>query len=279
MKKLLSFTLTLVMLFTLAAVARADVIWEPENNFYERHRDECTYAARQYYANGPDGFVTLYDAPGSSSYSAQYENGAVLNSQFQYQDWLYLYVWNNGREDGGWVPLSELYLIYDYISFEEEYGSLFQPYNDEFADYDGPVEGIGLYEYPYSSFKSTLHTGQEQLLDCLRGTADTHSYISQVYYDEESGDIWGYVGYMQGYRNFWVCLNNPTGEGIDCEDERPVVESLIAANEITAPHTPIPPAASPVSWLAWVLVAAVVAVTAALLFYFYGRKGRRQEHS
>lgn len=277
MKKLLSFTLTIITLFTLAAVAYADIIWEPENDFYERHRDECTYTARRYYANGPGGFVTLYDAPGSSSYSAQYENGAALSSQFRYQDWLFVYIWNNGREDGGWVPLSELYLIYDYISFEEEYGGRFQPYNGEFADYDGPVEGIKLYEYPYGGSNNTLRVGQEQLLDCLRGTPDTRSYISYVYYDGENGDVWGFVGYMQGYRDFWIRLNDPTGEA-GHEAGEPTLEDLISDGEITAPRRPVPPATSPISWLAWILVAAVVAVTAVVLLHFYGRRGRKRGH-
>lgn len=271
MKKLLTLGLTLIALLTLLPAARADVIWEPDNRFYERHSDECEYIDRRYYANGPDGFVTLYDAPDGSAYSAQYENGVVLNGQFQYRDWMCVYRWEDGGEVSGWVPLSQLYLIYDSVSFEEEYGSRFEPYNGEFAGYDGPAEGIRLYEYPgYGWPKYTLSADQQDWLDCLRGTAGNPSYISQVYRDDSRDEVWGYVGYLYGMRDLWVCLNNPTRDGVmNCSDEESVVRDLIASGGIVSPQTPVPPSGAA---LPYILVVGVVAVTAALLFVFYGKK-------
>ena len=108
MKKLLTLSLTLLSLFSLCLPARADVLWEPENTFYERHRNECTYIGRQYYANGPDGFITLCEAPDASSYSAQYENGVTLLGQFQYRSWICVCRWEDGKEVSGWVPLSQI---------------------------------------------------------------------------------------------------------------------------------------------------------------------------
>ena len=71
MKRLWTCLLTLVTLLALTPAARADVLWEPDNNFYWKHSDECTYVGRSYYANGPEGFVTLYDAPGGSIVEGQ----------------------------------------------------------------------------------------------------------------------------------------------------------------------------------------------------------------
>ena len=62
MKHLFSSFLTLVMLLALSAPAYADVMWEPNSNyFYDTHQDQCEYENRGYYANGREGFITLWD--------------------------------------------------------------------------------------------------------------------------------------------------------------------------------------------------------------------------
>lgn len=272
MKKLLTLSLTLIILLSFTAVANADLIWEPNNSFYQKHSGECTFVNRQYYANGPDGFVTLYTAPGAASYTAQYENGEKLWGEFQYGDWLCITNWEDNKEISGWVPLSELYLVYDYLSFEEEYSKYFQPYNNEFVDYDGPAEGIELYEYPDCSWpKYTLKADQQEWLDAMRGTAGSPSYFSHIYHGS-NGDIWGFIGYLYAYRNFWVRLNNPTGTNLmNCFPEESVVENLIASGELTAPRPPVPPSTA---YLPYILVGVVVTVTVLLLYIFYirGRK-------
>ncbi|MBP3319112.1 MAG: cell wall anchor protein, partial [Ruminiclostridium sp.] len=62
MKKLLALALSLCLLTALSAPAHADVIWEPyDDDFWEEHKGEMVYHNRGYLANGPDGFVTLYE--------------------------------------------------------------------------------------------------------------------------------------------------------------------------------------------------------------------------
>ena len=86
MKRFLNCALAVVMLLALTAPAYADIMWEPRSNhFYESHRQECEYNTRSYYANGSEGFVTLYDAPGGSLVEAQYENGELLWVGYTYQ--------------------------------------------------------------------------------------------------------------------------------------------------------------------------------------------------
>ena len=41
MKKLWMLCLALLTAVLLTAPAYADVLWEPENRFYEKHQDEC----------------------------------------------------------------------------------------------------------------------------------------------------------------------------------------------------------------------------------------------
>ena len=49
----------------------------------------------------------------------------------------------------------------------------------------------------------------------------------------------------------------------------PLVDALIESGELTAPQKPVLPAAD---YTPYILVAATVAVTGGLLFFFYGRK-------
>ena len=264
MKRFLTFILTLTALFALAAPAFADVMWEPDNNsFYDRHRNQCEYEGRSYYANGSDGFVTAWDAPGGSLVRRQFENGEKLHVYFIYQnEWALTAYWENQKETSGWVPMPDLELVYDYISFEEEYADRITPYNDEFADYDGDAEVVNFYEYPGAAGinQSWDTAGEWHVLDNLTGTADSPSYISSIFVDE-NGLTWGYVNYMYGHLNSWFCLDEPDGRDF------PVRE--VSAPELTPAQTPTLPAQS---YIPYILVAAVVVVTGGVLVYFYGKK-------
>lgn len=264
MRRFFSGLLTLVMLLALSAPAYADIMWEPgSDRFYESHRDQCEYNTRSYYANGPDGFVTLWDAPNGSMVKAQYENGEILWVGYTYQGkWALVSQWEDGEDITGWVPLAQLSLVYDHISFEEEYGDQIRPYNGEFADYAGDAEAVNFYKYPGApEITQTWETdGDWHVLDNLTGTAENDSYIFKVFTDED-GRTWGYVGYMYGRLNAWFCLDEPDGTDF------PVRE--VSVQELTPPQTPVLPAGG---YVPYVLVAAVVAATGGLLFFFYGKR-------
>lgn len=283
MKRFFTCLLAVLTLLSLTPAAYADVLWEPDNNFYEKHSDECVYVGRSYYANGPKGFVTLWDAPDGSTVAAQYENGVTLHVTWQYQDWGCVESWKDGWEGsgsipaGGWVPMSELYLVYDYISFEEEYGQYFTDYNGEFAEYDGQTwDGVQVYDYPIQAYEYPfdcrgIYESIEQtpeVLDALRGTPDTPSCISKVF-REENGTVWGFVSYLYGHRNFWFDLTNPTRDGWMLCMTQGTAEDLIDSGELTAPQTPVMPSASRTPYF---LVGGAVVVTLGLLGWFYGRK-------
>lgn len=255
--------LTLLLLLTWTTPAFADVMWEPiDNPFYENHRDQCEYENRAYYANGKDGFITLWDAPKGSMVRAQYENGEVLFVGYTYQNWSMVSRWEKQKEISGWVSTADLTLVYDYLCFAEEYADRITPYNGEFADYDGDIETINFYEYPgarlvNSSPKAVL------LLKYLTGSADGVSYISSIFVDED-GRTWGFVNYLHGRLNSWFCLDEPDGTDF------PVRETGLP--ELTPARTPVLPAAG---YTPYVLVFAVAAATLALLAVFYGKKRKK----
>ena len=121
MRRLLTGCWALALLLSLAAPARADVLWEPNNSFYERHADECQYLGRSFYANGAEGYITLWDAPGGYLVKGQFSNGFILWVYYQFEDWVYAVVWGDEGEISGWAPLADFALKYDDISFAEEY--------------------------------------------------------------------------------------------------------------------------------------------------------------
>ena len=47
-RRMLSLVTVLVLALALALPAAADVIWTPDNTFYESHYKECTYVGRGY---------------------------------------------------------------------------------------------------------------------------------------------------------------------------------------------------------------------------------------
>lgn len=267
MKRVLTCLLTLTMLLALAAPARADVIWEPNNTFYKTHQNQCrNVPGRAYYANGEEGFVTLWTAPGGSTVAWQLENGEKLYIQWLYEDWGYA----EKGEDGGWVSMEDLLLVYDHISFAEEYGGQFRDYDGEFANYDGDAAGIAFYEYPGASEVVSYWDLSEwrEILDNLTGTADQDSYIQSVFVDE-NGLTWGFVGYMYGRQNAWFCLDDPEGDGEAVGEESVFPIRQVDEPELVPPQPPVRPA---VSYVPYLLVGAVVAVTAILLAVFFRKR-------
>lgn len=262
MKKFVTLWLSLVLLLSLIAPARADVLWEPDNRFYETHRDQCTLEERSYYANGEDGFVTLWNAPNGSRVEGQFENSTVLRVYWRYKDWGCVSIRVGEEWVEGWVPMADLVLIYDYISFAEGYADQITPYNGEFADYGGDADLANFFAYPGAGEVQRIYEYAQwtDLWNNLTGSADGESYIQSIFVDED-GRTWGYVGYMYGHLNAWFCLDEP--DGVDFPEREMDAPALIPA------RTPVLPT---VSYVPYVLVGAVVLVTAGLLLVFFRKK-------
>ena len=201
MRRFYGILLAVLTAVLLTVPATADVLWEPEDAFYQAHTEDCTLLQRSFYTNGAAGYVNFYASPESSSVTGQMENGEKLYVYWQYEDWGYV-------EEEGWVVLSDLQLIYDYLSFEEEYGDQFLPYDVETC---GPLldewTGDTLALWPYPGAAEVSYVWQ----DAGDAMADLKEYgFSSIFVDEE-GLTWGFCGYLYGNRNFWVCLDAPAG--------------------------------------------------------------------
>ena len=199
MKRLFGGLFAALLAMSLAVPAAADVLWEPEDAFYQSHAEACELLQRNFYTNGPEGYVNFYHSPESSSVTGQMENGAKLYVYWRYEDWGYV-------EEEGWVALSDLQLIYDYLSFQEEYGDQFLPYDvDTYAALLENWEGDTLALWPYPGAEQATYVWQDAA-DAMEALKEYG--FSSIFVDEE-GYTWGFCAYLYGNRNFWVCLDDP----------------------------------------------------------------------
>lgn len=188
-----------MLLFLLLGSVRigADVIWEPEDPFFSAHSEECVYVDRFYTANGPDQVVMVYKNPESAAIVNRLENGTEVHISHTYTD-------KNGiawgfADNEGWLPMDYMELVYDSISFAESYA-------DEIEEKKGRLdsqytnEQIALWEYP----------GSEAVdLVCPGDFENNLPEYSAVFVDEQNR-TWGNTAYYYGYRDKWICLEQPT---------------------------------------------------------------------
>jgi len=203
MKRLFSLLAMFLLMLGLGMGAMADVIYEPEDSFFESHRDECHYENRVYIASGEDGAL-IYKNPKSQKPKERLEAGSEV--------WVG-YIWDEEGgwallEDQGWVPMSSLTVKYDGISFSQDHGSEFEyPEGGELLDLRG-YGSMQLWRYPEDAapFAVIRWTGDDAWLS----EAPDNMYFHTIYADPQ-GRRWGEMGYLYGYRDFWVCLTDPEG--------------------------------------------------------------------
>ena len=229
MKRTFSVLLALCLCFLLAMSAFADVIYEPEDDFYEKHRDECYYENRVYIAAGESGYATVKKDPKSKKTETELPNGTEIYISF---------VWDQDggwglKDSHGWISMSELTVKYDSISFEEEHGSEFV-YLDEWEFIDlTDSECLQLWRYP----------GDTEPFTTLSWTGD-NAWFSEppedlsfnTVYEDPEGRRWGHIHYYYGYRNCWVCLTDPDAAWFgSAEEPQPTEQPQTAPAPAPAP--------------------------------------------
>lgn len=206
MKRLFSCVLAFSLMLALTLPVFADVIWEPRDSFYSRHRDECSYEDRRYELAGVDGTVNLWSAP-NGLVTKTLQNGLVLRVQFRWTgdslEWGYVY---GSAEDGtsleGWAPMDDMSLVYDSRQFTQDHKL-------EIKDGD-PADvsftAARLYSYPRGPLTGSV-------LNERRDYMPFSDIFSTVYTDDE-GLRWGYVGYYMGRCDAWVCIDDPESQDL-----------------------------------------------------------------
>lgn len=248
-RKICTLFLAALALLSLAVPASADIIIEPDDPFFEKHRGECDYVGRQYELAGYDGKVTVFTAPGGMN-KFTLDNGLQGTIRFTWEGkgtvWGYLEYWDDHWVEG-WVPMDDVSLVYDSKQFMEEHaGEIITETQPVPVDFHEAV----LYRYPNGPAGNTLTDDPDY--------QRFGEIFTQVYTDG-SGLRWGYVGYYMGIRGFWICLDDPMNRELDTEimPVAPSAAQLRGSATVTA--------GPPALLIAGVLVAAVAAVTAFLL--------------
>lgn len=200
MKKRYGIVAGLVCCMLCVLPATADVIWEPEDSFYERHREECTHVGRQYTAQGPDGVVYVYKSPESAEVVAEWENGYQVWIAFTYEDsdGIVWGIYENYGGKCGWMPMEYMEVVYDSISFVEEYAGEIVSQEGQLEDYEG--EEFFFWNYPGARESIPVTNPVEP---------GEYRPVYRSVYTDENGRRWGHVGYFYGYRNVWFCIDAP----------------------------------------------------------------------
>lgn len=269
MKKSLCRVLSALFLCLLAVPAvYADSIVLPDGDpFFARYGDDCEYLQRTYTANGPDGYVSLYKSPLSTQVRENIANGETLYCSSLYTDasgvqWggVWRSTWNENDPLRGWVRLSDCVVVPDYLSFAEAHESEFFPYDGGYDQILREAGRVVLWEYPGSGVVV------QDDMDTTWVSDGPGNYISQCYEDSD-GRVWGYISYLYGYRNVWLCLSDLANAELPADPDvlPPQPELIPPADEIPAPRPNIP-------LLTVGLIAALAVLTAIFIWFFFGRQ-------
>ncbi len=262
-KRILCILLALVCL---CSTALADVIYEPENAFYEHHRDECEYVSRNYIV--PESGAEVCVKPGGKPLGS-YAAGESVYVDYLYTDpntgerWgLCQFYGGKGWEDG-WVCLTGLQVVYDYRDFAADHGEAFyEPAEDEVPAIELSETVTVLWPYPGAAKPDTEITPEQ---------ADGLPLQFWTLFDDEAGRTWGYLGYWRGWRNKWVCLSDPSAAELPPR-ETPVV--TVAPSEVqredakTLFREVLP----------WLGVALAISVSGSALFIILLKRKYRKAH-
>lgn len=202
MKKSVWILVAVVCWVLSAMPVKADVIWEPDDNFYNEHREDCQYVNRNFTANGPDGEVIVYKSPENPKVVDTWENGfkAYISHVYTDEDGNEWGIYENYETDVmGWVPMAYMKVVYDGISFLEEYGDSFVETYESFSE---ELAGQTVYCFDYPGAKNGFEMRMPDVTEEMPMYART--------FTDEQGMVWGYIGYFRGVRDCWVCLSNPT---------------------------------------------------------------------
>ena len=236
MNQLFALLLALALLCALTVPALADAAYLPENQFLERHRDECSYESRSYWTNGASGYVLAHKTPDSAE-AAPLPNGGVYYVSYVYKDrWGFVEFDRDtlqSRVSGsasGWVDMEEMTPDYDNRAFMADHaGELVSEIVD--LEWSEP-DNIFTYKYPGSGVV---------LEELERGWFGGEPIVFNILFTDPAGRRWGYCHYLYAHRDFWVCLDDPYNGALPPDENCVAIVTKPAPTETPAPaETPTP---------------------------------------
>jgi len=247
MKKIFIALIAVCLLLAPTFYAYADVLIEPENEFYSLHRSQIVYLGRNFTPSGAEGSVPIKSEPGARGELARLQNGEKVYLQYSC-----LYegeFWGFSTEHSGWLPIGQMLVLYDYVAFLEEYAEEFDLY---LGNYEEIKEAGAVIAWPWPGADAPLWTITD---------IDAENFRVIYAYTDSEGREWGFVRYSYSSSNYWVCLSDPINRDI------PVLNPAVPPSpwESETAHINIEKTAGPPLALIIGLVAAVAIGTAILI--------------
>jgi hypothetical protein len=200
----------IIFFFLLAAplAAFADALVDPDNNdFYRTNKDQIVYLGRSFSANGEKGNVAIKKEPGSSRTLTTIQNGDCI-----YLEYSCLYdgnFWGFTVSLPGWVEIDQMLVLYDFVAFDEEHAGEFYAYEGSYDEIEKTKSAV---VWPWPGSGAPRWTATDINLD--------HFTVSHAWRDPD-GREWGFVQYMTGDKNIWICLDEPMNQDIPAFNPEP----------------------------------------------------------
>jgi len=207
MRKCVFALIAVCLLLKPAFTVYADLIYEPDNGFYQQHRRQIVYLGRSFMASGTGGSLSVKKDPGFRNDIAKLQNGEVTYVQYSC-----LYdgeFWGFTSEFSGWIKLDQMLVMYDYVAFEEDHRDELYPYDGDFSQIKETRSAIA-WAWPGSDVYIWTY---ENL--------DTENFRVSYAYKDNEGREWGFVTYLYGGRNIWVCLSDPLNRDLPAFNPAP----------------------------------------------------------
>jgi len=254
-KRSMGFLMCLLMVLCLCTKVHADIIWGPDDDFYNNHQEDCVRVDKYYTLNGSEGSVVVKESPVSDKTVTTLENGPDYRV-------IYIYTDKNGEEWGvieygswkehkaGWVLMKDMVSN----SFLLDHMSEYKAYQGEFDDYIYTNKPVVLWRYP----------GSGDIVGEIKEKAGKKHIrnFDPIYIDSE-GKQWGYIGnyfWVQG----WICFDEPTKRKLSVVETGEQVKII--------PPKGLEDRANAQVLLLIGLIAALVTVTAVLIRKFWREK-------
>jgi len=265
-KRIFVFIAACLIMLSAPFAVFADVIYEPQDDFYFRSRKDCEDLRLNFTANGAEGSVSVRQEPGSGNEIIAVENGetihiySVYNHQGDSWGLCDRVMPTLSDEEGwtwytGWVKMEQLLLVYDYLAFANEHENEFYVYDGSYEKLTN-AEKIAFWTYPGSGVVAGIYNEKidENYLNW---------YNPQAYSDAR-GREWIYFRRLPrgDFFDVWICVSDPENEDIPATNqprENPVTGDIFAA---PSPGLSLPRAAI-------IMVASLVIGTAVLIRLFW----------
>lgn len=255
LKTVAAFVFCVIISCVFASVSFADVIFEPMDDFYEAHRDECNVISANYIVLED---TSAYKSPSNHKETEKFAQGDAVLIDALYTDssnvtWGYAEKYDS---EGRWIPMGTLGRVYNASDFVKEYGSAITQ-NSEKIELPAS-ETVRMWNFP-----GDFDTGWDVYV--MEDEPIEDSIIEL--FTAPNGEIWGHVSYYYANRG-WICISDPqktqAAWTLNKELYREYPDSLIENS--TAPTQ------QNILLIALVLVGAVAAVSIVLLVVFGKKK-------